>query len=157
MPPARAPKLPDGVIDLRRTPYTRVTVPADGETVETKFKLAEGVTYSVTAAGLYTFGEPDAVGDAVCTWSAGEQAWVPKPSRRTKRAYGRLALMVNGSLPFGDVCRESHTYRTELTPTRDKTLKLKVVGLHPSSRGRLTVVVGRSGPRSPPPSPSTRR
>ncbi|HSE08108.1 MAG TPA: hypothetical protein VLB29_05540 [Nocardioidaceae bacterium] len=141
--PHRAPRGRDGIIDLRRVAYTRVAVPANGETVETRFKLRKGTTYSLTAAGLYTFGEPTEVGDAVCTWSSKEQTWVPKPNRRTRRAYGRLALVVNGRRPFGEDCRGSHTYRTQLTPTRDRTIKLRVAGGHAAARGRLTVVVGR--------------
>lgn len=145
--PKRAPRLPDGVIDLRRTPYTRVTVPADGKPVETRFKLRGGATYSLTAAGLYSFGGPDQVGDAVCTWSARDLDWVPKPRRAVQRRYGRLALLVNGKRIFGDSCHGSHTYRTELTPARDRTLKVTVAGSHPSSRGRLTLVVGRQRAR----------
>ena len=141
--PKRAPKLPDGVIDLSRTPFTRVTVPADGETVETAFKLREGVTYSLTAAGLYSFGGPDQVADAVCSWSAKDADWVSRPRAGVRRTYGRLALQVNGKQVFGDACLDTHTYRTEITPTRDRTLKVKVAGKHPSSRGRLTLVVGR--------------
>ncbi|HEU4512091.1 MAG TPA: hypothetical protein VFR87_03200 [Nocardioidaceae bacterium] len=141
--PQRAPKLPDGVIDLSRTPFTRVTVPATGETVETRFKLREGVTYSLTAAGLYSFGGPDQVADAVCSWSAKDADWLAKPRRGVIRKYGRLALQVNGKRLFGDICRDSHTYRTEITPPRDRTLEIAVAGRHPSSRGRLTLVVGR--------------
>src|SRR5512139_2846916 len=149
--PTNRPKpraaLPEGVLDLREKPYTTIHVPANGETVETRFKLHEGWTYSLTAAGLYTFGSPNQVGDAACTWSKKEDAWVPKPSRRLKRKYGRLALFVNGSMPFGGTCRASHTYRTEITPTKDRPLRLTVVGRHPSSSGRLTVVVGRKRAR----------
>ncbi len=136
-------KLPDGILDLRRRPYRKIRVPADGTTVETKFKLREGVTYSLTAAGLYTFGNPNQVADAACSWSGSEDAWVTAPSRRTKRRHGRLALAVNGSMPFTDACRRSHTYRTEITPTRDRTLRLRVALRHPASAGRITVVVGR--------------
>lgn len=143
LPPRRAPKRPDGVIDLRRTPYARVKVPADGRVVETAFKVAAGETYSVTAAGLYTFGGPGDVGDAVCTWDSRGQDWVSTPSRRVKRKYGRLRLLVNGNPVFADTCRGNHTYRAELTPRRDQTVRLRVAGKHPSSRGRLTVVVGR--------------
>ncbi len=147
LPPRRAPKRPDGVLDLRRTPYARVTVPADGRVVETAFKVAAGGTYSVTAAGLYTFGGPGQVGDAVCTWDSRRQDWVPAPSRRVRRAYGRLTLLVNGKPILGDTCRGDHTYRTTLTPGRDRVLRLRVAGKHPSSRGRITVVVGRQRAR----------
>jgi hypothetical protein len=141
--PKRAPKFADGVIDLRRTPYRRVRVPVAGERVETTFKLRKGVTYSITAAGLYSFGGPAQVADAVCTWSTRDRAWAPSPSRAVKRRYGRLALVVNGERLFGDTCRGSHTYRAELTPTKDRALRFKVLGPHSTSRGRLTVVVGR--------------
>ncbi len=145
--PKHAPQLPDGVIDLRRTPFTRLTVPATGETVETRFKLQEGVTYSLTAAGLYSFGGPDQVADAVCTWSGRDADWLVRPRRAVVREYGRLALKVNGKRLFGDLCRDSHTYRAEITPTRDRTLKIAVAGTHPTSRGRLTLVVGRQRAR----------
>jgi hypothetical protein len=141
------PKLPDGILDLRRRPYRKIRVPADGQMVETKFKLREGVTYSLTAAGLYTFGSPHQVADAACSWSGREDAWVSAPSRRTKRRHGRLALAVNGSMPFTDTCRRSHTYRTEITPTRDRPLRLRVALRHPASAGRVTVVVGRKRAR----------
>lgn len=143
LPPKRAPRRPDGVIDLRRTPYARISVPADGRVVETGFKVAAGSTYSVTAAGLYTFGGPGQVGDAVCTWDTRSQDWVSTPARRVKRTYGRLRLLVNGKQVLGDACRGNHTYRGEITLRRDQHVRLRVAGKHPSSRGRLTVVVGR--------------
>ena len=135
------------MIDLRHVPYTRLSVPANGKPVETKFKLARGVTYSFTAAGLYNYGTPDQVGDAVCTWSSRDKSWIPKPRPRTMRAFGSLALVVNGKRPFESTCRSSHSYRTEITPRSDRTLKIWVAGRHPSARGKLTVVVGRKKAR----------
>ena len=55
----------DGILDLRSKPYRAIQVPVDGGTVETGFQLQEGVTYSLTAAGLYGYGDPHKVGDAV--------------------------------------------------------------------------------------------
>ncbi|HEX6878525.1 MAG TPA: hypothetical protein VF165_22900 [Nocardioidaceae bacterium] len=141
--PKPEPKFPEGVLDLRDKPYTTISVPANGETVETKFKLREGVTYSLTAGGLYTYGAPHQVGDAVCTWSSSKDSWVTHPTRTIKRRYGRLALEVNGGLAFDSDCRRSHAYRTDFTSKRESTLKLRVIGNHPSATGRLTVVIGR--------------
>lgn len=152
--PRRAPLRADGVLNLRRTPYTRVRVPAGGEVVKTRFKVRKGMTYSVTAAGLYGWGGPDDVADAVCTWSGRDQAWVPAPRRAVRRTYGRLALNVNGRRVFGDECRGSHVYRTELSPRRTGYLRLRVAGKHPDTRGRLTVVVGRKRARVSPALPS---
>jgi hypothetical protein len=152
--PKRAPRRRDGVIDLRRYAYTRVRVPANGEVVETGFKLRGGVTYSLTAAGLYSFGGPDEVADAVCTWSRRDQAWVPRPRRAVKRRYGDLALVVNGRRPFERDCRGSHTYRTEFSTEHDRKLRLQVRGRHPSSRGRITVVIGRKRARVRPALPA---
>ncbi|MGH3363151.1 MAG: hypothetical protein ACRDOW_00370, partial [Nocardioidaceae bacterium] len=143
----RLPKLPDGILDLRSKPFRAIRVPVGGGTVETRFKLREGVTYSLTAAGLYGYGDPHKVGDAVCTWSKGDQAWVPQPSRRAKRRFGRLALSVNGKLPFGEACRGSHTYRTHITPKKDQPLRLRLLSRGQSAKGRLTVVVGRKRAR----------
>ncbi|WP_460865496.1 hypothetical protein, partial [Nocardioides pakistanensis] len=150
VPAHRAPRTSDGVIDLRRVPMTRLVVPAAGELVETEFKLAKGVTYSLTAAGLYSFGRPDQVADAVCTWSAREQLWTATPRRAVRRTFGPLALVVNGKRVFGDSCNASHTYRTAYTAPRDMTLKVRVLGKHPSTRGRLTLVVGRRKARVAP-------
>lgn len=152
--PKHAPQYPDGVIDLRRTPYTRIVVPAGGTPVETEFKLARGVTYSVTAAGLYSFGAPDQVGDAVCTWSPKDAAWVPQPRPGVRRAFGRLALVANGKLLFGDTCHKSHSYRTEVTLATDRTLKFWVSGRLSSAHGRITVVIGRKKARVAPALPT---
>lgn len=145
--PRPAPKpdpLPDGVVDLREQPYRVVRVPANGEAVVTRWKLQGGVTYSLTAAGLYSFGRPSQVGDAVCTWASREEAWVPRPRTTTARRFGRLALAVNGDLVFGDTCNtRGHTYRTTITPAKDQYLRAKVLGKHRRSTGRLTLVVGR--------------
>lgn len=141
-PPKRVPLHDDGVIDLRPFPYRSFTVPANGKVVETRFKVRAGSRYSLTAAGLYGFGQPDEVADAVCSWSPRQQAWAATPGRGVRREKGRLALVVNGSRPFGDSCRGSHQYRTELKPTRTGTLKVRVLA-PASSRGRLTLVVGR--------------
>lgn len=141
-PPKQVPVHDDGVIDLRPFPYRSFTVPANGKVVETRFKVRAGSTYSLTTAGLYGFGGPDEVADAVCSWSPRQQAWTATPGRAVRRENGRLALVVNGSRPFGDSCRGSHRYRTELKPTRTGTLKVRVLA-PASSRGRLTVVVGR--------------
>jgi hypothetical protein len=145
---SRRAKLPPGIIDLRDQPYKRIRVRADGKVVETRFKLRAGVTYSLTAAGLYSYGTPRQVGDAVCTWAPRERSWVPEPKRATKRRFGRLALVVNGRLPFADACRPGkHTYRTTITPAKDQPLRVRVAGRHPSSAGGLTLVVGRKRAR----------
>lgn len=137
------PSLRPGVLDLRRTSYAKVSVPVTGETIETRFKLRAGATYAVTASGLYSYGTPSDVGDAVCTWSTTEKKWVAEPSDRTRRRHGRLALLVNGRQPFNPRCRSSHTYRTLVTATREAPLRLRVRGRHGSSTGRLVVVVSR--------------
>ncbi|HEX6247017.1 MAG TPA: hypothetical protein VFZ64_04040 [Nocardioidaceae bacterium] len=145
--PRGAPKDADGVLDLRRVRYVRVTVPTDGSVRETKFKLKAGETYSLTAAGVYSYGRPDQVADAACSWSPRDRAWRSKPRPAVRRQYGRLALWANGKLRFGTDCRGSHTYRTSFTPTRTGPLKLKVWARDTKSRGRLTVVVGRPAAR----------
>lgn len=141
-PPKRVPMHDDGVIDLRPFPYRSFTVPANGKVVETRFKVRAGSTYSLTTAGLYGFGEPDEVADAVCSWAPRQQAWTATPGRAVRREKGRLDLVVNGSRPFGESCSTSHRYRAELKPTRTRTLKVRVLA-PASSRGRLTVVLGR--------------
>lgn len=112
-------------------------MPATGESVETRFKLKAGETYSLTAAGLSTYGTPGQVGDAVCTWSRRDVAWVTEPSRAVRHRYGRLTLALDGRPAFTTGCRRSHSYRTQFTVRRSARLRLRVLGHQPSATGRL--------------------
>ncbi len=118
---------PARTLNLTRRPYARVRVPADGSTVRTKFAVEAGATYKLTAAGLFTFGAPDQVGDAVCAWSRSSRDWAASPDKAAARRHGSLDLKVNGASLFGTECHgRSHTYRTTFTPTRTKALRLRI-------------------------------
>lgn len=144
-----------GVLDLSRRGYAKVTVPVTGQPVKTRFKLAKGSTYTITAAGLYSYGGPSQAADAGCTWSSSAGTWTSRPSARITRKHGRLELLVNGRRLFGSQCRSgSHTYRARFTATAERPLTLNVPVRHRRATGALTVVVSRGPAKSRPALPT---
>jgi hypothetical protein len=136
----------DGVFEPDERSFLKVRVPVSGGAMRTDFKLRKGATYTITAAGLYTFGSPHQVGDAVCTWSSRDKAWRSRPTRAVAREHGRLALVIDGKRLFGSSCRPgSHTYRARFTAPATRPLRLGVLGRHSRSTGTLTVVLSRRG------------
>jgi hypothetical protein len=143
--PAPAPRQhQSGVLDLRKTPYVRLTLPTDGSVTRTRFKLAAGHRYRITAAGLFSYGAPQAVADASCVWSWRDAAWRPAPEDWVAHYRGALDLRVNGRAPFGDRCAASHVYRTTYKPKRTQTIALNVA-THGATSGRLVFIVSRPG------------
>ena len=124
--PTPVPTPEPGTLNLARKPYAKVVVPASGETVTTRFSLSEGVTYKLTAAGLFGFGGPHQVADASCVWSRTEADWRKKPESTTAKRLGSLNLLVNRKAAFASECRRGHKYSTTYTPTRTGTLTLRV-------------------------------
>ncbi len=145
-PPA-APEPPaDGTLDLTRTPYVTVRVPADGTTTRTAFRLRAGRPYRVTVAGLYGYGGPTQVADASCRWSGVQRTWVPYPTGAVARSHGSLNLRVEGRPLAGDAChRASHVYSRVVRPTRTAPLRLAVATRATGASGWLRVLVSAPG------------
>jgi hypothetical protein len=132
------------ILNLRRQPLARVTVPTDGSVVTTDFKVREGVGYKLTAAGLFGFGHPDQVADAVCAWSPRAQDWQPSLGRHAVRRHGSLDLVVDGRSVFAPTCRsDRHVYTARFTPQKTKPLRLRVVNRGAGSTGSLVLLVSR--------------
>ncbi len=129
-----------GVLNVQRTPYAAVSVPATGAATATSFKLRRGVTYKITAAGLYGYGGPAEVADASCTWTGA--GWSATPAAEVARARGSLDLLVNGA-PVATACRGSHVYTKLVTPKRTGRLTLRVANTAAGTTGSLTVLVSR--------------
>jgi hypothetical protein len=144
--PPDPPSAPDpDVLDLSRRGSTTVRVPVTGERIRTPFNLREGTSYTVTTAGLFSFGGPSQAADAVCTWSTDREEWVPRPSTQTQSRHGRLALLVDGKRILGNRCRPAtHVYRGTVTPGATRPLTLAVPVRHRNATGSLTVVISRS-------------
>ncbi len=121
--------------------YTRLTVPTDGRVRATHYELLAGHRYTITAAGVFTYGTPRQVADPACVWSVRARGWRPHPSRSVGRRHGSLDLRVNGTKPFGGVCHPaSHVYRAVFVPKHTRTLSLAVANRGNGS-GRLVVTV----------------
>ena len=133
------------LLDLSTTPYVSLDVRTDGTPTVTPFRLAKGTTYAVTAAGLYGYGAPASVADASCRWSSASRTWLPYPTKTVASRQGSLNLRVDGAPVSASACHpESHVYRTTVTPTTSRTLKLDVANTGTDS-GTLRVVVSAVG------------
>jgi hypothetical protein len=133
-----------GFLDLTLRASPGVNVRTDGRVTRTPFKLRKGTTYLVTAAGLYSYGTPRQVGDAVCTWSPRRPTWSTRPAPRERAAFGRLVLAADDRPLFPSTCRRSHVYRTRYTATSNGRLRLSVLGGQRGGSGTLRVVVSRA-------------
>ncbi len=134
------------LLDLGTTPYVSLDVKTDGTPTVTPFRLAKGTTYAVTAAGLYGYGAPAEVADASCRWSSASKTWLPYPTKSVATRHGSLNLRVDGTPVSASTCRpDTHVYRTTVTPTTSRTLKLDVANQGSGAGGTLRVVVSTPG------------
>ncbi len=134
------------VVDLSRTPYAAVTVPADGSVRYAPFSLRAGRTYQLTLAGVYGYGSPSQVADPSCLWAPRRAAWVPAPGPAFVTAHGRLDLRVNGAARTGSTCHPvTHVYTVSFTPKRTQALRLRVAVHDAATTGTLTAVVAKPG------------
>jgi len=133
-----------GVLDLRRVPYVAINVRADGTASTTSFKIEKGATYTVTTAGLFSYGSPRQVADAACVWSPGRKAFVPGASRAVRASQGSLDLTVNGFPVYGSTCSASHVYTATVTARATRTVTLKVRNTK-ATYGALVVTLSRRG------------
>jgi hypothetical protein len=143
--PTPRPSGPAPLLDLQHQPYGRASVNGTGSVQRTGFALRAGTTYQVTVGGLFSYGSPHQVADAACVWSPASESWVPEPSATTTRSHGSLDLLVNGQPLFAGGCRDSHTYRAVVTPTRTGTLNLQVANRRAGGYGHLSVAVSAPG------------
>ena len=150
-PPPTTPTPPptpptDGTLDLTTAPYAAVTVPADGSTTTTPFRLRAGTAYQVTAGGLYGYGDPAQVADASCRWSTLSRTWLPHPSATVTASHGSLNLRVDGQRINDSACHpRSHVYSRVVRPASTRALQLSVANTPAGATGALTVVVSRPG------------
>ena len=142
--PAPAPPPPSDVLDLGSKRFAAVSVPADGSTKVTPFKLRKGDTYKITAAGLFGYGVPAQVADASCRWLGTTKRWTPYPSKAVTRSKGSLNLLVDGTRIAATACHPaSHVYTRMVRPSTTRTLRLRVANVKASSSGALTVLVSK--------------
>jgi hypothetical protein len=141
--PPPVPAVP--LLDLGARRYAAVSVPADGRAVATPFRLLAGTRYTLTAAGLYGYGEPAQVADASCRWSGVSHRWSPYPSGGVQRAHGSLNLLVDGDRLVDSACHRSHVYLRTLTPRHTGVLHLRVANAAAGADGALRVIVSRPG------------
>ena len=141
----KGPPIADEVELSRSKPYRRVTVPLDGSTWTSSWRLRQGKKYKVTAAGLVGLGRPDQVADATCTWSPATRSWTATPEALTAQQHGALDLLVNGDPVFGTSCAESHTYAATIVPRKSKPLRVKFQNAVPGATGSLVLTVSRRG------------
>jgi hypothetical protein len=133
------------LLDLGRTPYVSLDVRTDGTPTVTPFRLVKGTSYAVTAAGLYGYGAPADVADASCRWSSASRTWLPYPTKTVATRHGSLNLRVDGARISAASCHpDSHVYRTTVTPTTSRTLRLDVANKG-TAGGTLRVVVSAPG------------
>jgi hypothetical protein len=144
--PLPEPTPPVGpVLKLGTKPFARIVVRPDGEPVVSRFSLAKGTTYKITAAGLFTYGTPDQVADAGCVWSPQARDWVTSPGAAVAATHGSLNLTANGQ-PVATTCHpKGHKYTLRLTPRRTGPLVLRVHNQVPGASGRLVVLVSKRG------------
>ena len=142
IPPTTPPPTAPGTLDLTTTPYARVVVPADAHRLRTGFTLTAGVTYKLSTGGVYRWGRPAQLADAVCVKTGARQPWRSYPPRWLSSARGSMNLDVNGQRGFGPGCHpRTHRYATTITPTSTGPLRLRVVNRGGSSAASLVLVV----------------
>ena len=101
-------------IDPVSTAIVKLTVPADGSTVNAGFKVTKGMTYRIVGDGLYRYGPGSKVSDAACRWSA--NGWTPHEA----------GLLVNGTSPWASSCDGEHTHVAFYRARRTAFLQLRV-------------------------------